>query len=253
MMNARTLIALLATVTLWGSAFPAIRQALHGYSPGQLALLRFAVASLCLAVYAVFKGLRLPPKRDLPLLFVCGALGITVYHVALNHGELTVAAGAACLIINTSPVFTAILARLFLGERLKVWGWAGIGVSFLGVALIGLGEGGGLRLEPGVALILFAALSSSVYFVIQKPLLARYSALEFTAYTIWAGTVLLLVFAPGLTHHIAAAPVSATLSAVYLGIFPAAAAYLTWAYLLARVPVTRAASFLYMVPVLAIF
>lgn len=253
MLNPRTWLALLVTVALWGSAFAAIRQALHGYSPGQLALLRFAVASLCLAAYAVAKGLRLPPRRDLPLLLVCGALGISVYHVALNYGEVTVEAGAACFIINMSPVFTAALAGLFLGERLRAWGWAGLVVSFLGVALIGLGEGGGLRLEPGVGLILLAALTSSVYIVIQKPLLARYTALEFTAYTIWAGTVLLLVFLPGLPRSLASSPASATLSAVYLGIFPGAVAYVTWTYMLARIPVTRAASLLYVIPVLAVF
>jgi len=252
-MSARTLFALVVTVTLWGSAFAAIRQALHGYPAGELALLRFAIASLCLAAYGLLKGLRLPLRRDLPLLFACGLLGIAVYHVALNQGETTVAAGPACFVINTSPVFSAILARLFLGERLRAWGWAGIAVSFTGVALIGAGEGGGMRLEPGVALILLAALSSAAYFVLQKPLLARYGALEITSYTIWAGTVLLLVFAPGLAPRLVSSPASATLAAVYLGIFPAAVAYFTWTYLLARLPVTRAASLLYTIPVLAAF
>jgi len=252
-MSARTLLALVVTVTLWGSAFTAIRQALHGYPAGELALLRFAVASLCLAAYGLAKGLRLPLWRDLPLLFACGLLGIAVYHVALNQGETTVAAGPACFVINTSPVFAAILARLFLGERLRVWGWAGMAVSFMGVALIAAGEGGGMRLEPGVALILLAALSSAAYFVLQKPLLARYSALELTSYTIWAGTVELLVFVPGLAGRLASAPASATAAAVYLGIFPAAVAYFTWTYLLARFPVARAASLLYTIPVLAAF
>jgi drug/metabolite transporter (DMT)-like permease len=252
-MSARTLLALVVTVTLWGSAFTAIRQALHGYSAGELALLRFAVASLCLAAYGLLAGLRLPRWRDLPMIFACGLLGIAVYHVALNQGETTVAAGPACFVINTSPVFTAILARVFLGERLRAWGWAGIGVSFLGVALIGAGEGGGMRLEPGVALILLSALSSGAYFVMQKPLLGRYGALELTSYTIWAGTALLLVFAPGLAGSLVSAPANATMAAVYLGIFPAAVAYFTWTYLLARLPVTRAVSLLYTVPVLAAF
>ncbi|MGD0090693.1 MAG: DMT family transporter [Planctomycetota bacterium] len=249
----RTLLALIITLTFWGSAFPVIRQALHGYPGGELALLRFAIASLCLAAYSLAKGLRPPRWRDLPLLFLCGLLGISVYHVALNCGEETVAAGAACFIINACPVFTAILARVFLGERLRIWGWAGIALSFMGVVLIGLGEGGGVRLEPGAALILLSALSSSVYIILQKPLLQRYSAFQLTAYTIWAGTVLLLVFAPGLAGRIVSAPASATWSVIYLGVFPAALAYFTWTYLLARLPATRAASLLYIVPVITVF
>jgi drug/metabolite transporter (DMT)-like permease len=250
-MSARTLLALIITALLWSSAFAEIRQALHGYPPGELALLRFVVASLCLAIYGLAKRMRLPPWRELPVLFVCGLLGILVYHVALNQGELTVAAGPACFVINTAPVFAALLARVFLGERLRAWGWAGLGVSFSGVALIALGEGGGLRLEPAVALILLSALSSGTYIVLQKPLLARYTALELTCYTIWAGTVLLLIFAPGLPATLARAPASATCAALYLGIFPGAVAYFTWTYLLARFPVTRIVSLLYVQPVLA--
>lgn len=97
-------------------------------------------------------------------------------------------------------------------------------------------------------LVLLAAFLQSLYFVLQKPYLKRYRPFEFTTYAIWAGTLGLLVFWPGLPAEIGAAPPEATLAAVYLGIFPAALAYVTWAYVLARFPASRAASFLYLVP-----
>lgn len=250
--DARTLAALGVTIFFWSSAYAGIRAGLTAYTPGHLALFRFLVASAVLAGYAALVRMRLPQARDLPAIFLLGFVGITFYHAALSYGEVTVTAGAASLLIAAGPVFTALLAAFFLGERLKIWGWAGIVVSFAGAALIALGEEGGMQFNPDAFLILAAAFATSLYFVFQKPYLKKYSALQLTAYIIWAGTLLLLVFLPGLGGEIRTAPLSATLAVVYLGVFPAALAYATWTYALARAPASVAASFLYLAPVLAI-
>lgn len=245
-------VSVAATVVLWASAFPAVRAALKGYDPGHLALLRFLVASAALAAYAAVIRLRLPRLRDLPVVALCGFLGISVYHTALNYGELTVTAGSAALLVNTAPVFTALLAALFLGERLRVWGWLGIGVSFTGAALIGVGESRGLDFDPGALLLLLSALAFSVYAVVQRPVLSRTTPLRFTTAAIWAGTLPLLLFAPGALEEVRAAPAEATLAVVYLGVFPSAVAYITWARVLARMPAPSAAGFLYLVSPLTI-
>lgn len=251
-MGARTLMALGVTLLFWASAFAGIRAGLEAYAPGHLALFRFLVASAVLAGYAVSTRMRLPEKRDIPAILLLGFLGITVYHTALTYGEVSVTAGAASLLIAFAPVCTVLLATTFLGERLRVWGWLGITVSFLGVVLIALGEGEGVQFDPGAFLILLAAFSTSLYFVFQKRYLRKYSALQFTTYAIWAGTFFLLVFLPDLVQTIWAAPLDATLAVVYLGVFPAALAYVTWTYALSRAPASIVASFLYLLPVLAI-
>ncbi|GAB4264010.1 MAG: DMT family transporter [Thermoleophilia bacterium] len=251
--GARTLLALGITLVFWASAFAGIRAALEAYPPGGLALLRFLVASAVMGGYAVATRMRLPDRRDLPALLALGFLGITVYHTALNYGEVSVSAGAASLLIAAGPVFTALLATAFQGERLRVWGWVGIAVSFAGVALVALGEGGGFRFDPRALLVLLAAVSTSLYFVGQRPLLRKYGPLAFTAYAIWSGTLVLLVFTPGLVTTVRSAPLEATLAAVYLGVFPGAIAYLSWTYALSRTPTAIVASFLYVSPVLAIF
>jgi drug/metabolite transporter (DMT)-like permease len=97
-----------------------------------------------------------------------------------------------------------------------------------------------------------SALASSIYFVMQKPLLLRYTPLEVTTYTMWAGTVPMLVFAPGLVAALPHAPASATLSVLYLGVFPAAIAYLAWTAALAKTSASVTSCFLYVSPVLAI-
>jgi drug/metabolite transporter (DMT)-like permease len=245
------LAALVITTVFWASAFAGIRAGLDAYGPGQVALFRFLVASAVLAAYAALARMRLPERRDLPAVFLAGLLAFAVYHVALNYGEVTVSAGSASILIATAPVFTALLAVAFLGERLRALGWFGMGVSFLGSAMISLGEGEGLRLDPSAALILLAALSTSIYFVLQKPYLEKYGALAFTTYAIWAGTLLTLVYLPGLLSEVQTAPLGTTLAMVYLGVFPTAIAYVTYAYAFSRLPATRAASFLYVIPVMA--
>jgi drug/metabolite transporter (DMT)-like permease len=67
-----------------------------------------------------------------------------------------------------------------------------------------------------------------------------------------AGTLFMLVFAPGLPAAVARAPIGATLSVVYLGVFPGAIAYSTWTYALSRMPASRLSTSLYISPVLAI-
>jgi drug/metabolite transporter (DMT)-like permease len=80
----------------------------------------------------------------------------------------------------------------------------------------------------------------------------KYTALQLVTYMIWAGTLLLLVFTPGLIEEVANAPIEATIATIYLGIFPSAVAYVTWSYALSRAPATIVASFLYLQPVLAV-
>ena len=244
-------LALAGTVVFWASAFAGIRAGLREYGPGEIALFRFVVASVVLGCIALVTRMRLPERRDLPAVFLAGFLAFTVYHVALNYGEVAVGAGAASVLINTAPLFTALLAVTFLGERLRVLGWVGMAVSFFGAVLISAGEGEGFGLAPQALLILLAALSSSIYFVIQKPYLQKYGALAFTTYAVWAGTLLSLVFLPGLISQMGAARPGTTLAMVYLGVFPTAIAYVTYAYAFSRMPASRAVSFLYLIPVMA--
>lgn len=253
-----TWVALTIALLLWASAFPGIRAGMapvggvvgpDGYGPAQLALLRFGTASAVLIVYALFTRMKLPAKEDLGRIVLAGLLGITIYHIALNFGERTVQSGAAAVLIALSPVITAVLATRFLGERLAPWGWVGIAVSFAGGILVAMGEADGLSLDPGALLILVATVSTSLYFLVSKPGLAKYSATQFTSYAIWAGTIPMLVFAPSLVSQMQQAPVAATASGVYLGIFPGAIAYVLWGYGLSKMPASRVSAFLYLQPV----
>ena len=248
-MNFRISAALVTTMLFWSSAFAAIRGALHeGYDPASIAVLRFVVASAVLGIYALTTRMRLPERRDLPAILLIGSLGISAYHILLNYGGRTVDAGTCAFLISTSPVFTALIARFYLKERLRLWGWMGICVSLCGVLLTALAKNkdAGLKIEPNALLVVGAALSSAIYIVLHKPYLSRYKAAEFMTYMIWAGTLVLLGFLPHALDQVRTVSLKGTLLVVYLGVFPAAIAYVTWTFLMSKFPVSRAVSFLYL-------
>jgi len=244
--------AILITVVFWASAFAGIRAGLEAFSPGHLTLYRFLVAAAALGVYAAAARIPLPTLPDLARIAGLSFLGITLYHLCLNYGELTVPAGTASLIIAAGPVITALLATRFAGERLNALGWSGTALSLGGVALIVLGSGESLDFTRGALLILAAALFTSLYFVFQRPLLRRMNPLHFTVWSLLTGTVPLLLFLPGFGAELARAPLEAHLAVIYIGLFPAALAYLTWTFALARVGAGTTTSFLYVSPVFAI-
>lgn len=252
-LDAKALAAIAISLVLWGSAFAGIRAALVGYPPGDLVLLRFLIASASLAVWALISKMPLPQWRDLPGMAALGLLGIAGYQIALTFGQQTITAGAAVLIITLTPVCMALFGTLLLGERLTMLGWLGTLISFAGIALVSFGESGGVRWSPGVMLVLLATLATSLFFVLQRPYLKRYSPFQMTAVGIWAGTALMAaLWLPGLIPAIRHAPLAPTLSILYLGVLPGALAYVTWAYALSRVPASLLGTALYLEPPIAI-
>jgi drug/metabolite transporter (DMT)-like permease len=245
-----TFIALLA----WASAFAVIRAAANVYSPGAMALLRFLVASGVLALVAPRFGVHVPDKRDWPGLLAMGFGGIFTYHVALNWGEHTVTAGSAAFLVNISPIFVTMFVAIFLHEKVAALRWMGIATCFCGVGFISAGEHGGLGgvLAPGSLLIILAALGASSYMILAKKYLRKYRTFEVTCYCIWGATVLLLGFMPLLIRELPAAPLSATLGVVYMGVAPGALSYAIWSQVLQRLPASSAASLLYLVPIFSV-
>ncbi|WP_242313659.1 DMT family transporter [Bacillus cereus group sp. BfR-BA-01355] len=241
------------TILIWGTAFPAIRMGLESYTPEHLTLLRLLIASFILLLFSFIYKLRLPDLKDIPAIFMFGALGFTFYHIALNYGEKTVNAGSASLIVSVTPIVTAILASIFLNEKMKLNGWIGGVISFIGIALISFSQGDSIQLNSGGLFILFAAISESLYFVFQTSYLKKYGFLPFTIYTILSSTVCMLIFLPGMYQEILAAPLEVNVSVLYLGLFPTVLPYIALAYIISHAGAAEATSSLYLTPVTACF
>lgn len=241
------------TVVLWASAFVSIRSAGEVYSPGALALGRLLSGALVLGVLCALRGEGLPPRAAWPGIAISGLLWFGFYMVVLNWGEQQVDAGTAALVVNTGPLLIALLGARLLADPLPPRLLAGMAVSFAGAVTVGLsmsGDGGSSVL--GVVLCLLAAVGYAGGVVAQKPALGRASALQATAFGCAIGAVLCLPFAGQLVTEAAGAPLSATLNMLYLGVFPTALAFTTWAYALARTTASRMGATTYAVPALVV-
>jgi drug/metabolite transporter (DMT)-like permease len=247
------LAAALVTVTLWGSAFVAIRDAGQSLSPGSLALGRLLVSLVVLGVAASISREPLPQRRDLLGIAAFGVLFLGVYSVTLNEAERRVDAGTAAMLINIGPILIAILAGIFLKEGFPRWLFAGCAVAFSGCVLIGLANSqAGSRAGIGIALLILAAFAYASAVVIQKTVLARVSPLQVTLLGCLAGAVVCLPFAPTLVGELDDAGPGAIGWMVYLGVAPTALGFATWAYALRRMSAGRLAALAYLIPVVAI-
>ncbi|WP_223594038.1 DMT family transporter [Neobacillus bataviensis] len=255
-MNTKAFIMASITVIIWGSTFAAIRVGLQGgYSSGHLILSRYLIASALFAVYALWPGtkFRLPKKEDLLRILVLGWVGISIYHIGVTFGEQTVSAATAGMLVSSAPIFTALISVFILKERMGFFGWIGLALGFIGIGLITMATAGpSFQISKGSYLVLMAAVATSVLFAYQKPLLKRYTSMELTAYFTWAGTLPFFIFFPGLFDDIKHATMEANLSALYIGIFPTAIGYVTWAIALGAGRAGSVTSMLYIEPVVAI-
>jgi len=254
LLHSRPYLPLLAaglTIVVWSSAFSAFAYGLQAFSPAELALFRFAIASALLLVPVSLGWIKLPPRRDWPAVMVLGLLGMTIYQLAFGYALTRVAAGAVAVVLALAPGVTAALAALRLGEPLSARMVTGLVVAFAGTLLVTLGSGRAMQFEPMVLLVLVSVLVTSIYFVWQKPLLARTTPLGFTAASIFAGTLGLLPFGLHLPEKLLLASTPQLLSALYLGIAPTVLGYLLWNWALSRAPASTVTSFLYAQPLLA--
>ncbi|MFJ3233236.1 DMT family transporter [Streptomyces sp. NPDC086787] len=241
------------TVVLWASAFVSIRSAGAAYSPGALALGRLLAGVLTLGVICLVRREGLPPRSAWRGIAISGLLWFGFYMVVLNWGEQQVDAGTAALVVNIGPLLIALLGSRLLGDPMPPRLLAGMAVSFCGAVTVGLSmSGGGGSSLLGVVLCLLAAVAYAFGVVAQKPALARANALQVTTFGCLVGALACLPFAGQLVRDAAHAPVSATLNMVYLGVFPTALAFTTWAYALARTTASRLGATTYAVPALVV-
>jgi drug/metabolite transporter (DMT)-like permease len=247
--SALPLVAVAVTLLLWSSAFVAIRHLGPSFSPGALSLGRLLVGSLALGVVLATRGWTTPTRRDWPGLVVIGVLWFGLYNVALNAGERRVDAGTAAMLVQLSPVLVAVLAAVFLKERATPMLGVGLLVAFAGVVLIATSTSHhGSRDPVGVLLCLVSAAAYAISLIFQKPLVSRLSAIEVTWVACTVGAVACLPFVASLGHDLAAAPAADVAWVVYLGVFPTAIAFSTYAFALSSMTAGNLSVTTYLVP-----
>jgi drug/metabolite transporter (DMT)-like permease len=241
--------AVVVTVVLWASAFVGIRAVGPSFSPGPLTLGRLAIAAVVLGAVVLPKLRMLPRGREWWPILAYGVMWFGGYNVALNAAEHLLDAGTSALLINVNPILIAVMAGLILKEGFPRWLIIGSLVAFGGVAVIALGSGQRSTADvAGVLLCLLAASLADVSVIVQKPVLRKFPAGQATWFGIMVGLVCCLPFGGQLVTELQSAPLPATLGLVYLGIFPTAIAFTTWAYALSLIDAGKLAATTYLVP-----
>jgi drug/metabolite transporter (DMT)-like permease len=241
--------AVVITVVLWASAFVGIRAIGPSFSPGPLTLGRLVVAAVVLGLFVLPTLRKLPSGREWWPILAYGVMWFGGYNVALNAAEHLLDAGTSAMLINVSPIIVAVLAGVILKEGFPHWLIIGSTLAFGGVAMIAIGSGQRSTTDVvGVLLCLLAAVLAAVSVIIQKPVLKKFPAAQATWFGIMVGTVCCLPFTGQLVTEVQQAPIPATLGLLYLGIFPTAIAFTTWAYALSLIDAGKMAATTYLVP-----
>ncbi len=179
--------------------FPVTKPALETIPPFTFTLLRFIVAMTVLVPLAARRALAILLGPDRGKLIVMGLLGFCIAQVSQTMAlKLSVASDIA-LLSTITPLWIALLARLFLGERLTCLNKLGFLVAIAGVVLIlwpKESESSGLSQRVlGDMLMMVTGACWAYYNVVGKRMMERYSPLSVTAAAGVIGTLCIIPFA----------------------------------------------------------
>lgn len=238
------------TILFWSLAYVFTRLALQYFSAFSLGFLRYFIASCVLFIFVSASNITMPKKADIKWFLLSGFLGFFLYMIAFNKGCETVNASTSSVIIATVPVITALLARVIYGEMLSSIKWGATAVEFSGVAVL-THVNNSLSIGSGLLWLFMAAFSLGAYNLLQRKLTKIYSGTQASAYSIFAGTVMLALFLPSSVHEVQGAPPIQLFYILILGIFSSAVAYVTWAQALKKAKQTSSVSnYMFLTPFL---
>lgn len=242
----------------FGGTWVAADVAVAAAPPFAIAALRFGIASVLLFAWARLTGRRLSPIgwRDLPLIVGLALTAVAGYNwLFLTALTMAPATDGAIIVPGLAPLFTLLLAGLFLGERLGARGLVGIAIAAVGLLLVVTpsGEADGRRLL-GDLLFITGAAFWGIYSVLARFAHRRFDAVSTTLYGTALGTLVLIppALLEGGIGSVAAAPLGALAGIGYLAVFGTVAAFVLFNLGVARIGAARASAFAFLVPIVGV-
>lgn len=250
----------------WGTGFFFGRLALNEMNVESMVLYRFLFACVIMLPVALASREHFN-FSELRLLLISAFFGIPVQFLIQFHGLALTTVSHASMMVGSMPVLLGLAAAIFAGERLDLIGWLALVASTIGAALIVLGGRhnaavrGGPSLE-GDLLVVISLCTALAWILLSKKLMLRHSPVVVSAYTILAGTLMLLVWilGPALLNpwrspkvqlppfaHVSA---TAWTALAIGGVACTAATTLLWNWGIHHVPASRAGVFLNIEPAL---
>jgi drug/metabolite transporter (DMT)-like permease len=184
-------LMVLGTVLLWALNVTVTRYVLtHGFEPLAYATVRYGIAALIFLAMALATERSLGVLRsDIPLV-AAAAIVLWLNQLAFVYALDTATASVVALLLGATPIFAGLLVLALRLDRVGSRFWLGAAVSFLGVALVGIGGRG--ELHGGTAGILLGVATAATwagYSVAIAPLMRRYSPTRISALVLGAGWI----------------------------------------------------------------
>jgi len=252
--GAKSAILVVFLCLLWGGLTPSLKLSLEGIPPLAVAGWRFLIGLVAIWVWSRLNGIRLyvPRKAHLPLFLY--SLVFVSQISAINFGTRLTTSNFAIILINTSPLFVALLAHFLIpNDKLTMRRSAGLAFAFLGVAIIFLASVPDIDQLRGNFLVLLGGFLLGVIHVYGKFLLRRLSAFQVVFWEFVYGISLFfslsLLFESAESYRLSAAVIGAVL---YQGLVIAGFGFVTWVYLLQRYSASKLASFQFSIPVFGV-
>lgn len=196
------MLGLLVVVLIWGLNFPIIKVPLEVLPPFAVNALRFGISTLTLgliwAVDARRSGIPFfQPMRERPVaLLALGILGHATYQALFILGIVRTPAGTGALLIASSPLWTALIGHFSGLDRLNGRAAFALAVCAAGVAVVILGEAGGVAVGGSLAgslLMLAGGVAWALYTVFSRPVLTSgVNPMGLTFFSVAAAAPLLL-------------------------------------------------------------
>ncbi|KPD28697.1 EamA/RhaT family transporter [Thermus scotoductus] len=239
---------LLLAAFLWGLIGPVSRLAFQeGLTPLAVAFFRAGIAWVFFGLHALLlRQVRVERRDALPLLLF-GLVGVSLFYGSYQLAVVYGGAALASVLLYTAPAWVALLSLVVLKEPLDRTGLLAVALTLLGVGLMGVGGGSGVRV---LSLALFFGLLSgftyALYYIFGKLYLPRYATPTLFLYALPVGAL-------GLLPWVEFAPLSlrAMEALLFLGVFSTYGAYLAYYAGLKRLPATRASVVATLEPVVA--
>jgi len=248
-MRPRDGLELLLLAAIWGGSFLFTRVAASEFGPIALIFIRVLVATLCLFPILVWRGQCKALWAHAGPLVVIGIFNSALPFVLIAWAMLSLTAGFASIVNATAPLWAALVARLWFGERLNRSRVLGLMIGFLGVGVLVSGKAGfhGEHVMLAVGAGLLATLSYGVSANYTKRYLTGVSTL---AIATGGQLVTAVLLAPLLWWTWPAGAISAPAwwAAVLLAILCTAVAYILYFRLIANVGPARAIAVTYLIP-----
>jgi drug/metabolite transporter (DMT)-like permease len=246
---------LVALAALWGASFLFMRLGAADFGPVALSAVRVAGAALFLLPLVALRGLWGTLRAHAGPIFVVGLVNSALPFVLFSAAALAIPAGLSAIFNAASPLFAALVARLWLGERLDASRAAGLVIGFVGVAALAASKAsfgaGASAAGWAVLACIGAALMYGVGANYTKRRLAGVAPLAVAAGSQLSATALLAL--PAWFWWPAAAP-SATAwgAAALLAVLCTGVAYILYFRLIAQVGPANAITVTFLIPAFAV-